>query len=95
MLVRWWHKGTKAEFWIQFSNNAGNHMAYSHIISSLAERQKEKDIELVEKAKDEYSDQFKQIFTYRKGDSICIKVKPCEIAKQYRALHGLKDVDND
>ena len=68
---------------------------YTAIVNCLAQAQKENDNEMVSHAKQEYSDEFSKVFCYKKNGACFVKVKACDIAKQYQRLKNITDEDMD
>jgi hypothetical protein len=68
---------------------------YTAIVDRLAQERKENNSEMASRAKDEYGDDFGKIFRYKKNGASFVKVKACDIAKQYRMLKNIPDDDMD
>lgn len=68
-------------------------MTYSDICKSLQDTRAQDDERIAAQAREEYGEEFDQIFTYKKNSRIHVKRKVADIAKQYCALKG--DVDDD
>jgi hypothetical protein len=64
---------------------------YTAIIDRLAQARKENDSKLASRAKQVYGDDFSKVFCYKKNGECFVKVKACDIAKQYRRLKSITD----
>ena len=70
-------------------------MTYTAICKRLVELRAAEDEKLAAKAKEEYGSNFGDVFSYRKCGRAYVKTKSSDIAKQYRALIGLDNDDDD
>lgn len=70
-------------------------MGYTAILSKLAEERSAENNRIVQLAKDEYGDSFASTFGYRRRGVWVPKTKAVDIARQYRAIHGLVDASGD
>lgn len=93
VIVKRWRQGSEDDFWREFSTDSGQRMMYTAIIDRLAQARKESDNEMASRAKQEYGDDFSKVFCYKKNGLCFVKVKACDIAKQYRRLKNITDLD--
>lgn len=77
------------DFWLKFKDSAGNNLCYTGVLNRLSQIRIAENIELAQRAKDEYGEKFAEIFRYRKSGKWVPKTKASQIAKQYRILHGM------
>ena len=68
---------------------------YTAIVDRLTQAWKENDNEMASRAKQEYGDEFSKVFCYKKNGACFVKVKACDIAKQYQRLKNITDNDMD
>ena len=68
---------------------------YTAIVDRLAQARKENDNDMASRAKWEYGDEFSKVFCYKKNGACFVKVKACDIAKQYQRLKNITDNDMD
>ena len=68
---------------------------YTAIVDRLAQARKENNNEMASRAKREYGDEFSKVFCYKKNGACFVKVKACDIAKQYWRLKNITDNDMD
>ncbi|KDR69546.1 hypothetical protein GALMADRAFT_271949 [Galerina marginata CBS 339.88] len=95
VIVERWRQTSEEDFWSEFSDESGARFTYTAILDRLADLRKTRDNEQADRARQEYADKFEETFSYKKGNKRFVKVKACEIAKQYRILKGLSDgLDN-
>ena len=94
VIVRRWRQGSEDDFWREFSTDSGQRMMYTAIIDRLAQARKESDNEMASRAKEEYGDDFSKVFCYKKNGLCFVKVKACDIAKQYRRLKNITNSDD-
>ena len=91
VIVKRWRQGSEDDFWREFSTASGKRLMYTAIVDRLAQARKENDNEMASRAKQEYGDEFSNIFSYKKNGTCFVKVKACDIAKQYRMLKNITD----
>jgi hypothetical protein len=91
VIIQRWRQGSEADFWRDFSDTSGQRLTYTAIIDRLAQERKESDNEMANRAKQEYGDRFSEVFWYKKNGVRCVKVKACDIAKQYRGMKSITD----
>lgn len=71
-------------------------MNYTAINQRLQEIRSQEDTALAAQARAEYHENFADLFSYKKGGVMYVKVKDMDIAKQYRMLKGITDMlDNN
>ena len=95
VIVKCWCQGSKDDFWREFSTASGQRLMYTAIFDRLAQAQKENDNEMASRAKREYGDEFSKVFCYKKNGACFVKMKACDIVKQYRRLKNITDNDMD
>ena len=96
VIVQRWRQGSEDDFWREFSTASGKRLMYTAIVDRLAQARKENDIEMASRAKREYGDEFSKVFCYKKNGACFVKVKACDIAKQYRKLkNNADDMDTE
>jgi hypothetical protein len=91
VIVQRWRQGSEDDFWREFSTASGKRLMYTAIVDRLAQARKENDSEMASRAKQEYGDDFSKVFCYKKNGACFVKVKACDIAKQYRKLKNITD----
>jgi len=91
VIVQRWRQGSEDDFWREFSTASGKRLMYTAIVDRLAQERKENDSEMASRAKQEYGDEFSKVFCYKKNGACFVKVKACDIAKQYRKLKNITD----
>jgi len=97
VIIKRWRQSSEEEFWEEFSTASGQRLMYTAIVDRLAQARKENDNEMASRAKREYGDEFSKVFCYKKNGACFVKVKACDIAKQYRRLKNIADdmdIDN-
>ena len=70
-------------------------LGYTAILAKLADERSTENNRIVQLAKDEYGDSFASTFGYRRRGVWVPKTKAVDIARQYRAIHGLVDPSGD
>ena len=91
VIVKRWRQSSEDDFWREFSTASGKRLMYTAIVDRLAQARKENDSEMASRARQEYGDEFSKVFCYKKNGAFFVKVKACEIAKQYRRLKNMTD----
>jgi hypothetical protein len=94
VIVKRWRQGSEDDFWREFSTSSGQRLMYTVIVDRLAQARKENDSELAGRAKREYGVEFSKVFCYKKNGAFFVKVKACDIAKQYRRLKNITGTDD-
>ena len=95
VIVKRWRQGSKDDFWREFSTASGQRLMYTAIVDRLAQARKENNNEMASRAKREYGDEFSKVFCYKKNGVCFVKVKACDIVKQYRRLKNITDNNMD
>jgi hypothetical protein len=95
MIVARWRQGSEADFWKVFSDDNGNRMTYTAIVKALKSDRVKSDEDTAAIAKREYGSEFGEVFVYRKNGAVHVKTKPSDIAKQYRKLKSLPEMESD
>ena len=83
MIIQHWHQGSEADYWKDFSDTSGQRLTYTAIIDHLAQELKESNNKMANPTKQGYGDRFSEVFWYNKNGVHCVKVKACDIVKQY------------
>jgi hypothetical protein len=95
VIVKRWRQGSEDDFWREFSTASGQKLMYTAIVDRLGQARKEDDNKMASRAKQEYGDEFAKVFCYKKNGACFVKVKACDIAKQYRRLKNIADDNHD
>ncbi|KAJ7092236.1 hypothetical protein C8R44DRAFT_891279 [Mycena epipterygia] len=90
-VVERYRQGTPEAFWTTFRSKDGGKMSYTAICASLREERKNADIDLADRARRDYGEEFEVIFSYRcsKTNTRVVMTKASAIAKEYKRLHAL------
>lgn len=70
-------------------------MNITAIQARLTQIRKDEDAALAARAREEYGAEFDKMFTYKKSGIIHVKTKACDVAKQYRILKGIENINED
>ncbi|KDR80075.1 hypothetical protein GALMADRAFT_222973 [Galerina marginata CBS 339.88] len=95
VLVKRWRKGSPDQFWTCFTDANGKRLGYKAILDRLSDERKEYQRLESERIKLEYGNKFSSVFSYVKNRERRVKVKPCDIIKQYRKEKGFDTDDDD
>ncbi len=85
---------TPEAFWDEFSDLQGRRLKYSPIKKILLDRRKDADLELVEKVKKEYGDDFNKQFGYKKDQVWKPMTDASAIVRLYRKKMGISCDDD-
>jgi len=94
VLVERYRRGTPEEFWATFTTD-GKHWNYKVILKHLAEERHLQNQHNAQAAWREFGSDFNRVFLYSRNGAQCVKSKDSDIAKQYRALKGGIEEDED
>ncbi len=76
-------------------SGGGEPLGYTAILAKLADERSAENSRIVQLAKDEYGESFSSTFGYRRHGVWVPKTKAVDVARQYRAIHGISDVLGD
>jgi hypothetical protein len=93
VIVKRWRKGTPEQFWSEFSED-GRHLGYTAILAQLTQERTAEDRKLSEQAKMEFGNEFAAHFSYLKDGEKRVLSKASSVAKVYRRLKGMEEVDD-